>query len=212
MHCLWLVLRDCKYNPWTILDSSSFPLFHSGLVFHELVCPLTVVLPQIATTPFSYPVFFCLFHALLDVVHFLIFLRSIRFKCILSQFSPSIVQIKNFSYDQGFSPLMCAKDLTGSFSHYCVEGGDHWVHVCIFIVHDGDRCKVPAYHTLEGFQHIGIFQLFKVKLESCVFWLADFFQTKVEGHHQQVVVTSNVCSWKALCSGMVHSWSEALLH
>ena len=27
---------------------------------------------------------------------------------------------------------------------------------------------------------------------SCVFWLADSFQAKVEGHHQQVVVTSNV--------------------
>ena len=30
---------------WTILDSNSFSLFHSGQVFHELVCPLTVVLP-----------------------------------------------------------------------------------------------------------------------------------------------------------------------
>ena len=37
---------------------------------------------------------------------------------------------------------------------------------------------------LEGFQHIGIFQLFEVKLESCVFWLADSFQMKVESHHQ----------------------------
>ena len=49
-----------------ILDSSSFPLCHthSDQVFHELVCPLTVVLPQIffnLTTLFSYPVFFCFF-------------------------------------------------------------------------------------------------------------------------------------------------------
>ena len=53
------------------------------VVFHELVCPLTVVLPQIffnLTTPFFYPVFFCLFHAPLDVVvHFPVFLRSLRF-------------------------------------------------------------------------------------------------------------------------------------
>ena len=53
----------------------------------------------------------------------------------------------------------------------------------IFIVHDGERYKLPAYHSLEGFQHIGIFQLFEVKLESCVFWLADSFQVKLEGHH-----------------------------
>ena len=53
-------------------------------------------------------------------------------------------------------------------------------------------------------------QLFEVKLESCVFWIAGccllfafllllllfcFFQTTVEGHYQQVVAISNVCSW-----------------
>ena len=69
-----------------------------------------------------------------------------------------------------------------------------------------------AYHNLEGFLHVGIFQLFEVKLESCVFWLADFFQAKAEGHHQQVVITSNVCSWKTSGSGNVHSRSEALPH
>ena len=57
---------------------------------------------------------------------------------------------------------------------------------------------------MEGFQLIRIFQLFEVKLESCVFWLADSFQKKMEGHHQQVVVTSNVCCWKPSCSGNVH--------
>ena len=91
---------------------------------------------------------------------------------------------------------MFAKDLTGCFSHCCVEGGDHWVCVCIFVARDDDRCKLPAYHSLEGFQHIGILQLFEVKLESCVFRLADLFQAKAEDHHQQVMITSNVCSWK----------------
>ena len=37
----------CEAFSWTILDRSRFPLFHSGQVFHQLVCPLTVVLPQI---------------------------------------------------------------------------------------------------------------------------------------------------------------------
>ena len=70
-------------------------------------------------------------------------------------------------------------------------------------VHDGERCKLPAYHSLEGFQHIRIFQLFEVRLESCVFWPDDSFQAKVEGHHQQVVVTSDVCCGKTSCSGTV---------
>ena len=100
---------------------------------------------------------------------------------------------------------MFAKELTGCFSHSCAEGGDHLIQVCVFIVHDGEGCKLPTYHSLEGFQHIVIFQFFEVKLESCVFWLADSFQVKMEGHHQQVVVTSTVCSWKTLCSGNVHS-------
>ena len=76
--------------------------------------------------------------------------------------------------------------------------------VPFFVAHDGERCTLPAYHSL-GFHHIRIFQLFEVKLESCVFWLAGFLQAKAEGHHQQVVITSNVCSWKASCSGYVHS-------
>ena len=100
---------------------------------------------------------------------------------------------------------MFAKDLTGCFSHCCVEGGGHQIQVCIVIVHDGERCNLPAYHSMEGFQHIGTSQLFEVKFESCLFWLADSFQVKAEGHHQQAVVTFNVCSWKTLCSGTFHS-------
>ena len=61
------------------------------------------------------------------------------------------------------------------FRSLLCEGGDHWIYICIFVAHDDERCKPPAYHSLEGLQHVGIFQLFKVKLESCVFWLADFF-------------------------------------
>ena len=88
------------------MDSSRFPLFHSGQVFHQLICPFTVVLPQIffnLTSLFSYPVFFSLFHAPIDVlVHFLVFLRSFRLIFFLSQFSPFVAQIKNFCSDPGF--------------------------------------------------------------------------------------------------------------
>ena len=88
------------------MDSSHFPLFHSGQVFYQLVCPLTVVVPQIffsLTTLFSYPVLFNLFHAPLDVVvHSLVLIRSIRLKFVLSQFSPFVAQIENFCSDPGF--------------------------------------------------------------------------------------------------------------
>ena len=86
--------------PADFMDKSSFPMFHSGQVFHGLVCPLPVVLLQIIfnlTTLFSYPVFFCLFHAPLDAkVHFPVFLRSFRFESFLFQFSPFVALLKNF--------------------------------------------------------------------------------------------------------------------
>ena len=72
----------------------------------KLVCPLAFVLLQIfftLTTLFCYPVFFSLFNAPLDVVvHFLVFLRSFRFKTFRFQFSPFVAQIKNFCSDTGF--------------------------------------------------------------------------------------------------------------
>ena len=80
----------CETFSWTILDSSRFPLFHSGQVFHQFVCPLTVVLPQIFfnfTTLFSYPVFFSLFSYIRQAPfvcksHSLaIFLRYLRSAC-----------------------------------------------------------------------------------------------------------------------------------
>ena len=114
--------------------------------------------------------FFPLFHAPLNVVvHFLVFVRSFRLESFLSQFPPFVAQIKNFCRDAGFLLLtMFAKDLTGCFSHCCVGGGDHRIYVCICVAHDGQRCKPPAYHSLEGFQHVGIFQLFQDRSGKCL--------------------------------------------
>ena len=104
---------------------------------------------------------------------------------------------------------MFAKDLNGCFSHSCVEGDDP---VCIFIVHDDEEYKFPACHSLEGFQHIGIFQLFEVKLESCVFWLADFFSgeggrsSSASRDHFQCLLLESFVFW--LCSLLIGSASS----
>ena len=91
------------------------------------------------------------------------------------------------------------------------------VYVCIFVAHDGKRCKPPTYHSLEGFHHVGIFQLFVVKLESCVFWLAVVFLSG-EGRrlssasydHFQCLLLENFVFWQ--CSLLIgrHSWEGAL--
>ena len=66
-----------------------------------------------------------------------------------------------------------------------------WSSLKNIIVHDGEGFKLPAYHSLEGFKHIMVFQLFEVKLESCVFWLVDSFPATVEGNHLHFASSSS---------------------
>ena len=106
---------------------------------------------------------------------------------------------------------MFAKDLTGCFSHCCAEGGDHSVHVCFFITHDGERCKLPTYHSFEGFRYTWGFQLYEAKLESCV--LACWFfpdegeRSSSASHvHFQCLLLENFQFWQ--CSLLMRSASS----
>ena len=60
------------------------------------------------------------------------------------------------------------------------------------MIHDGERCELPGFDSLEGLQQFGIFQLFEVGLVSCMFFLTDSFQMKVEGHRQQIMIIFSV--------------------
>ena len=91
----WWLYGSVQYSVHRFIISRSsvrhFPELSWTVV--ELVCSLTVVLPQIFfnLTTLFYPVFFCFFHAPLDVVvHFLVFLSSFRLKSFLSQLSPFV--------------------------------------------------------------------------------------------------------------------------
>ena len=192
-----------------ILDSSCFPLFHSGQVFHQLVCPLTAVLSQIffnLTTLFSYPVFFSLFHAPLDVVvHLLVFLRSFRLKSFLSRFSPFIAQIENFCSDPRF--FLLTMFATAVLKVVIIESKS--VSSLLMLVRGANFLPTIAWKVSNK---LGSFSFSRSNLSLVCFGLLIFFQAKAEGPHQQVVITSNVCFWKTLCSGTVHSCSEALPH
>ena len=117
--------------------------------------------PQIffsLTTLIPYPVLFCLFRAPLGaLVYFPVFLILFRFEYFLSQLSPFVAQIKNFFSDPVlllllllFSDDIC-QGLDLLFPSLLVEGGDHWIHVCIFIIPGGggEKYQLPAYHSLE---------------------------------------------------------------
>ena len=71
-------------------------------------------------------------------------------------------------------------------------------------------CKFPTYHCFECFCYIRILKFLDVKFDSC--WFVDHLQANVEGCHHQVMITSDICSWKASCPGNVHSCVKALFH
>ena len=73
------------------------------------------------------------------------------------------------------------------FSSYNAFQGSHWLFqslLCwrwwswnpclyLFIVHDGERCKLPAYHNT-----LGSFSFSRSNLSLSALWFADSFQTK----------------------------------
>ena len=117
-----IILRHFPERSWTVVAFPCFTVVKSFTSWYALLLFFFLRFSSISLQ-FSDPVFFCLFHAPLDVVvHFLVFLRSFRFESFLPQFSSFVTQIKNFCSDPGFSLLMMfAKDLTGCFSHCCVR-------------------------------------------------------------------------------------------
>ena len=120
-------VRHFPEQSWTVIALSSSIVGKSFTSWYALLLLFFLRFSSVSLhcSPIHYPVFFSLFRAPLYVGHFPVFLRSFRFKSILSLFSP-VTQIKNFCSDPGFFLLtMFAKDLTGGFSHCCVEGGDH---------------------------------------------------------------------------------------
>ena len=100
----------------------------------------------------------------------------------------------------------------GCVGHYFVEGVDQQVHVGIFVIQYDKWYKFPTYHCFECFCYIRILKFLDVKFDSCWLWFADPLQANVEGCHQQVVITSDICSWKASCPGNVHSCVKAPFH
>ena len=119
-------VRHFPERSWTVVAFPCFTVVTSFTCWYALL--LLFFLRFSSSSLHCSPIQFSLafFHASLDVVHFLVFLRSVRLKSFLSQFSPLVAKIKNFCSDPGFFLLtMFAKDLTGCFSHRCVEGGDH---------------------------------------------------------------------------------------
>ena len=61
-----------------------------------------------------------------------------------------------------------------------------------------------TYYSLEGFQHIGIFQPFEVKLESSVFWLRILCEKYLQ--HQQDLYHVFIVFKKAFGQGLACSF------
>ena len=77
-----------------------------------------------------------------------------------------------------FLLTMFAKDLTGCFNHCCVESGDHWIQVCVFIVHDGERCKLPTCNSWKVSNTLGSFSFLRSNLSLVCFGLLILFRRR----------------------------------
>ena len=133
---------------------------------------------------------------------------------------PIVAQTKNFCMDPGFIlPAMFAKDLTDCFSHCCVEDGNHWIHICIFIFHDGERCKLPAYHTWKVSNTLGSFRFSRSNLRLVCFGLLVLLllllfsyeggrsSSASRGHFQRLLLENSVFWHCSLLIGSA-SWLE----
>ena len=96
-------VRHFPERSWTVVAFPCFTVLKSFTSSYTLILPLMFLRFFNLTTLFTHPVFFCFFHAHLEVVvHFPVFLRSFRFKSFLSQFSLYIARIDNFYSGPGF--------------------------------------------------------------------------------------------------------------
>ena len=103
--------------------------------------------------------------------------------------------------------------VTHGFFWYFVEGVGQQVHVGIFVIHYDKGCKFPTYHCFECFCFIRFFTFLGVKLVFfCWLWFADPLQANVAVCHQQLMITSDICSLKASCPDNVHSSVKAPFH
>ena len=70
---------------------------------------------------------------------------------------------------QGLFFWRCLPRISLVVSVTAVLCGNHRIHFCVFIIHDGERSKLLAYHSLESIQHIWIFQPFRSNLSLVCF-------------------------------------------
>ena len=114
-----LLLRHFPKWSWTVVAFPCVTFVKSFTSWYALLLLFFLRFSSISLNCSPIQFFFLLFCESLDVVHFLVFLRSFRFESFVSQFSLFVAQIKNICGDPGFFLLtMFAKDLIGCFSHF----------------------------------------------------------------------------------------------
>ena len=122
-------VRHFPERSWTVVTFPCFTVVKSFTSWYALLLLFFLRFSSISLhcSPIQSSLAFFM-HLFYVVVHFLVFIRSIRLKSFLSVLSfcrtdqniSAVIKVGLF-----FLLTMFAKDLTGCFSHGCVEGGDH---------------------------------------------------------------------------------------
>ena len=110
---------------------------------------------------------------------------------------------------------MFAKDLTGCFSHCCVEGGDHWIYVSSLLM-TVRRANLPPIIAWKVSNTLGSFSFSRSNLSLVCFGLLFCFVLFFSGEggrsssashdHFQCLLLENFIFWQ--CSLLIRSASS----
>ena len=128
-------LRHFPERSWTVVAFPCFTVVKSFTSWYAVLLRFSSISLHYSPIQFSLAffmhLFFTSFFCISQILQAQIFSFSVHAFCRTDQ--------KFQQWSRVFLLMMFAKDLTGCFSYCCVEGGDHWIHVCISIIHDGER-------------------------------------------------------------------------
>ena len=105
-----------------------------------------------------------------------------------------------FSVTQGFFAGLCLPKMLLAVYHGSVKAVDQGVYFGVLIL-KGEKCekwsKLSSYHCSKNFCNVGILEFLQTEPDPYVALVFHALKAESEGHHNKLMVTSNIGSWKA---------------
>ena len=183
------------------LDGKSSALFQACQFFHKLVGFLAVVLLQVFfdTLPlFFNPCPLCFPHAFFKLAGWLLY-KVLHLQSYSSFVSVLSVCRTALSVTQGFFASKCLPRMLLAVSgHGSVKAVDQGVYFSVLIFKGEEWSKLSSYH----FCDFGVLEFLKTEPDPYVALVFHPLEAESEGYHYELMLTSNISSWKTpgLCN------------